>query len=125
MQPEVAALLAELKHPRDAEIRTIRELILAVDPGIRESVKWNAPSFFTSEHFATFHLRAKQGVQLVLHMGAKPRPGPGLRGTIPDPHGLLSWRADDRATVSFSGAADVAAKGAALQQIIRAWIARL
>lgn len=118
-------MLAELKHPCDSEIRKIRELILAVDPGIKDSVKWNAPSFFTSEHFATFHLRAKKGVQLVLHMGARPRPGAGVRGAIPDPHGLLSWRADDRATVSFSGPADVAAKGAALQQIIRAWIVQL
>ena len=125
MQPEVAALLAQLKHPCDSEIRAIRELILAVDSKINESVKWNAPSFFTSEHFATFHLRAKQGVQLVLHLGAKPRSATGLRDAIPDPDGLLSWRGADRAIVSFSGADNVATKGTALQQIVRAWIAQL
>jgi len=125
MQPDVAALLDQLKHPRDREIRAIRELILAVDPGIQESVKWNAPSFYTSEHFATFHLRAKTGVQLVLHRGPKPRAAAGLRDAIPDPHGLLTWRGDDRAIVSFTDSDDVASKAAALQQIIRAWLEQL
>ncbi len=33
--------------------------------------KWNAPSFRTREYFATTNLRAKTGVGVILHFGAK------------------------------------------------------
>jgi hypothetical protein len=121
MEPEVAALLAALKHPRDAEIRGVRAIILGADPRIREGVKWNAPSYFTTEHFATFHLRGKSAIQVVLHLGARGRPDARLRERVPDPSGLLEWRGADRAIVTFTSAADVEAKRAAFGDIVRAW----
>ena len=33
-------------------------------PGIREGVNWNAPSFRTTEYFATTNLREKDGKDL-------------------------------------------------------------
>ena len=117
------ALLASLDHPRLPEIHALRAIIRGVDPRIREEVKWNAPSFATTEHFATFHLRAKTGVQLVLHLGARSRPDADLRAEVADPTKLLEWRALDRATVTFVDGADVAVKGEALAAIIRQWIA--
>jgi hypothetical protein len=122
MDTEVAALLATLKHPRDAEIRAVRAIILRADPRIRECVKWNAPSYFTTEYFATFHLRGKSGIQVVLHLGAKGRPDARVRDQVPDPAGLLEWRSADRAIVTFSGAADVEAKRPAFAEIVRAWV---
>jgi hypothetical protein len=117
----VDALLAALDHPHAAAIARLRALILAVDPRITESVKWNAPSFATTDHFATFHLRAKAGVQVVLHLGAKPRPT-GVRAEIDDPAGLLEWRAADRATVTFRDRADVEGKAAPFAELLGRWI---
>jgi uncharacterized protein YdhG (YjbR/CyaY superfamily) len=122
--PEVETFLRALAHPAKAEIAAVREAILAVDPAVREEIKWNAPSFATREHFATFHTRAKQGFLLVLHRGAKSRT-PAKRLAIPDPEGLLEWRANDRALVAFRDAMDVARKLPALRALLREWIREL
>lgn len=118
---DVKAFLARLEHPRKREILALREVIRAVDERIAESIKWNAPSFSTTEHFATFHLRDTSAVQIVLHLGAKAR-GVGLRGRIADPAGLLQWRDAGRATVRFTTLAEVEAKKAALASIVKQWI---
>ena len=120
---DVEALLATLDHPRLAEINDLRAIIRGVDPQIREAVKWNAPSFAITEHFATFHLRSKAGIQVVLHLGAKPRPDTGVRTGIADPAQLLVWRGPDRATVTFTDGADIVAKRAAFVAVVRQWIA--
>jgi hypothetical protein len=60
----VETFLASLDHPFKQEILALRQIFLGADPSIAEGIKWNAPSFRTSEYFATFHLRAKDGVQV-------------------------------------------------------------
>ena len=117
---DVSAFIAALKHPNEAEILALRGTILGVDPGISEEIKWNAPSFRTHEHFATMHLRAKTGIQLVLHSGAKKRALP--TPNITDPDGLLEWRAPDRAIARFDNLDDLAARKHALEAILRQWI---
>lgn len=121
---EVDAFLANLTHPNLDAIRAIRALVLATDPSVTEELKWNAPSFRTSVHFATFHLRAKEGVVLVLHVGAKKRDLRDAQG-LADPSGLLEWRAPDRATITLRDAGDVAAKSEPLAALLRAWVARV
>lgn len=120
--PEVVAFLAGLKHPLKREIQLLREIILASSPGIDESIKWNAPSFSTSEHFATFHLRTPDRVQIVLHLGAKRRGHAGLREAIADPASLLEWRGADRAIVSFRSLEEIKAKRQALTAVVRQWL---
>ncbi len=84
----VDAFLARLDHPLKPEIEAVRAIILGADPRITESIKWNAPSFALTEHFATFELRPVETVQVVFHTGAKVRPGrSGI--AIDDPAGLL------------------------------------
>ena len=63
---EVEEFLAAPDHPRGEGILTLRRIILDADPAIGEGIKRNAPSFRTTEYFATFHLRAKRGAQLLL-----------------------------------------------------------
>lgn len=118
----VDAFFAQLQHPLKAELQSLRELMLSVDPAIQEGVKWNAPSFRTHEYFATFHLREKQGIRLILHLGAKVRaPGPeGLR--MADPAQLLHWLGPDRAQLRFRDAADIAARREAFVALLREWI---
>lgn len=102
----------------------LRETILAADRRIGEGIKWNAPSFRTSEDFATFHLRARDKVQLILHFGAKKRAD--VAGvTIDDPESLLTWLAPDRATVTFRDADEVRQRSAAMTAILRQWIERV
>jgi hypothetical protein len=122
---DLKSFLAALEHPRKKEIFALRAIIASVDPTIREEVKWNAPSFRTSEHFATFQLRYSDGVQLVLHLGAKPRQQVSLREAIADPDALLQWRDPDRATVTFGDLADIKAKESALRHVLRQWIGYL
>jgi len=62
--------MAKLDHPHKRDIEALRKLVLAVDPAIREGVKWNAPSFRTTGYFATTNLRAKAGIGVILHLGA-------------------------------------------------------
>jgi hypothetical protein len=119
---DVGAFLAALEHPRKQEILALRAIILGADARIAESIKWNAPSFHTVEHFATFHLRAKEGVQVVLHLGAKPRPDAPVRAAIVDDASLLGWRGPDRATVAFRDMPDVEARGDAFARVVRQWI---
>src|SRR5262245_32599131 len=87
----VNALMKALDHPFKSEIEAIRAAILEAAPGIEEGVKWNAPSFRTHEYFATTNLREKQGIGVILHLGAKVRElGPaGVK--VPDPRKLLKW----------------------------------
>lgn len=118
--PTVESLLGALEHPLKEEILALRTLILEADASISEEVKWNAPSFRTTEHFATMHLRARGCVQLILHFGAKKRDASGV--IIEDPDRLLEWLGADRATVKFSDRQDLDAKRAAVAAIVRQWI---
>jgi hypothetical protein len=118
----VDAFLAALDHPRKPEILALRRIILDADPAIGEGIKWNAPSFRTAEWFATFHMRAKAGVQVILHFGAKVRDRSGARAAIADPRSLLEWLGPDRASVVFADLAEVEAKGAAFAAVIRQWV---
>ena len=117
--------LAALDHPHTSEILALRRIILGADARIGEEIKWNAPSFYTTEHFATFQLRAKGGACIILHLGAKPRDSALSSDAIDDPGRLLKWLAKDRASATFRDLADVDARATAFAQIIRQWIAFL
>jgi hypothetical protein len=119
---DVETFLASLDHRFKPEILAIRQIILGADPSIAESIKWNAPSFYTSEHFATFQLRAKQGALVILHLGAKTRDTSVSGIAIADPQALLTWLAKDRASATFRDLQDVDANRSAFADIIRQWI---
>jgi hypothetical protein len=121
--PEVSAFLASLEHPFKPEITAIRDIILGADPAIAEEIKWNAPSFRTHEFFATFHLRAKGCVQVILHRGAKVRDdGAPEQLQVADPSGMLEWLSKDRASIKLYNMAEIEERRAALADLIRAWI---
>ncbi len=115
---DVAGLLDGLEHPQRKEIDAIRKAIGGADKSISEGVKWNAPSFRTTEWFATINLRSKVKLQVVLHLGAKVR-ARQKQPVIDDPSGLLKWLANDRAIATAS---DTPADRKALAAIVRQWI---
>jgi len=119
----VDAFMASLKHPYKAEIESIRGTILGAAAGIHEGIKWNSPSFRTTEYFATVNLREKAGIGLILHLGAKVKRLPAGGVAIADPAKLLKWLGKDRAMVVFKDKNDLKAKKAGFAKIIRQWVA--
>ena len=118
----VDAFMASLDHPFKREIEALRKLVLGAHPSIAEGIKWNAPSFRTTEYFATTHLRSKAGIGMILHLGAKAR-DPARRGlAIDDPEGLLKWLGKDRAIVEFGSLEELKAKKVAFGAVLRQWI---
>jgi len=114
-------LLDKFDHPQRAEIEALRQIILTAAPGISEGIKWNAPSFFYEDWFATFHgLHAKSTLMIILHRGAKVKAPP--ENAVADPAGLLHWLNWDRASVKFTDMADIDDKRTAFGDLIRQWI---
>lgn len=107
-----------------AGIQRLRHAILGLDPRISEEVKWNAPSFRLDDHFATFCLHPPKHIQLVLHSGGRGG-DPPQAFAIDDPHGLLEWRAPDRAVLTLASDQALATHEDAVLAIIRQWIAQL
>ena len=93
-----------------------------MSPEIREGLKWKAPSFRTTDDFATTNVHARDRLLLVLHTGAKVKGTARTGLKIDDPTGLLEWRGKDRCLVTIGDARDFAAKRAALAAIVRQWI---
>jgi hypothetical protein len=118
----VDVFMKSLQHPTKNVIQSLRGSIMEIDPSVCEGVKWNAPSFRTREYFATINLRAKKGVGVILHFGAKVRKTAAGPESIADPRTLLTWLAKDRATIVFADKKDFTAKKAAFQAVLRQWI---
>jgi hypothetical protein len=114
--------LSTLEHPLKPEILALRKIILNVDPSIGEDIKWNVPSFFTKEFFATFHLREKNNIQIILHFGEKKRDDSIADGAISDPESLLNWLGKDRASIKFDHMNEIIARQPAFENILRQWI---
>jgi hypothetical protein len=108
---DVKAFFASLSHPAKRELQLLRKIILGADPSITEGIKW--------KYFATLHLRAKEGIQVILHLGAKA--GKSASG-LSDPAGLLQWLGEDRALVTFRDMKDIRGRQRAFEALLRRWI---
>ena len=120
-QTDVEEYLRTFEHPNKEVLLRVREIILGVDPKIQEGIKWKVPSFRTTEFFATFHVRSKKAMGLVLHFGAKKRQDLPERSTISDPTNLLEWLSDDRAMITFGSIQEVDKSEHEFANIIRQW----
>jgi hypothetical protein len=118
---EVAEFMRKLKHPLKAELEAVRSIILGAHPDIREGIKWNAPSFRTTEFFATINIR-NDAVLVILHKGAKVKDNSTAGLAISDPAGLLKWLAKERAMVRFGNMNAIESGRAAFESVIRQWI---
>jgi hypothetical protein len=117
--------MSELEHPCKDLLQAIREAILEAAPGISEGIKWKAPSFRTHEYFATTNLREKEGVGVILHLGAKVRELGSGGVSVDDAAQLLHWHAPDRASIRFTTANDFRSKKVAFAGIVRNRIAHV
>ena len=120
----VDAYMEHLVHPHKAAIQDLRAFVRSVDPRIKEQVKWNAPSFYLADNFATMRIHPAPILQLVLHAGSKKQAHPKAF-KVPDPQGVLKWPAKDRCVVTFASPTDIGRLKAALKPILLAWIQQL
>ena len=107
---DVDAWFDERDHPLDAEMRSVRAIILAADARIEESIKWKTPTFSYRGNIASFS-PAKRCVSLMFHRGAEiPGDHPGLLGD-----GRLVR------TMRFADLTDIEARADELRSVVRAW----
>lgn len=98
-------------NPMKAAVQRVREIILAADPRITESIKWQAPTFEYKGNIASFFPKAKRHVSLMFHRGAE----------IPGEHPLLEGDGSRSRTAKFAGLGQVEARRGQLEAVIKAW----
>ncbi|WP_353826395.1 DUF1801 domain-containing protein [Agromyces sp. SYSU T0242] len=110
----VDAWFERYDNPQKELVLAVREAVLEADDRVEETVKWQAPTFTYLGNIASFYPKSKAHVSLMFHRGAE----------LPDPDGLLEGEGDTSRVAKFADAADLQRKRGALQDLVRAWIAR-
>lgn len=105
-------VLDKKKHPFDAEIRKVREIILSADDRVEEVIKWSSPTFMYKGNMASFFMNTKKFVSLMFHKGAM----------IKDPSGLLEGDGKEGRFARFYDMKDIDKKKAALTKVVKEWI---
>ncbi len=111
--PDVDAWFAAYENPRKDLVQAVREVILACDSRVAETIKWKAPTFMYRGNIASFYPRSTKHASLMFHTGA----------SLPDPTGLLEGEGDTSRVARFLDLADLEAKTPALRALIAEWIA--
>ncbi len=118
----VDVYLATLEHSRKPEIEQIRAAILASDPDLSETIKWNAPNFvFAGEDRVTFRLQPGDRVDLIVHRGARTRADVDTFDFV-DTSGLIVWATRDRGVIAIPEGSDMDTLLPQLLPVIRAWV---
>lgn len=122
LNPNVTEFLKELNHPLINEINSVRQLILSVDDNLIEGIKWNGPNYsFNNVDCITIKIQPPINVQVIFHRGAKVKEQLDDK-LIKDDSGLMVWRANDRAFISFKNLEELAINKTNFIQIIKKWI---
>ena len=87
-----------------------REIILAADPRVLESIKWKTPTYAFNGNIVSFQ-PSKKFVSLMFHRGAE----------IPGHFPRLTGNARLVRTMRFADADDVEAAREELTAVVRAW----
>ena len=118
---EIKALILGLNHVCQEQILTSGQWIQEAQPDIECGVKWNSMSFRTTEWFATLNKNAKDRVEYVFHLGAKPREQNTLKEFATQKFKIV-WKSPDRCIVSlpeFSIDEDLKSE---FQEFVRQWV---
>ena len=119
---EVDQFMSALDHPLRDGIQQLRLAILTSNPGISESVKWNAPNFrYAGQDRVTFRLNPGNKLQLIFHRGARKR-SDTADFAFEDTSGLMTWLSQDRAVVDFPDRASVDATQESIVSLVNRWV---
>lgn len=115
----VEEFLNALSHRRIDDIRALRRIMLSVDPGVSERIKWNAPSFcWAGDDRITMRLHPGDRLELILHRGVKAKDASTFR--FVDQTGRVEWLAPDRGVMRVG---DPEADYEELIALAKAWFA--
>ena len=109
---EVDTWFESYDNPMKAVLQRVREIIMAADDRLDETVKWQAPTFIFNGNFASFFPRSKKHASLMFHTGAE----------IPGDHPNLIGDGDKARTMKFADLQEAEARKEELEQILIAWI---
>jgi hypothetical protein len=109
--PDVDAWFKGSDHPLKPLMLKVRNVVLASDPRVTETVKWSTPTFSYNGDIASFIPQAKNFVSLMFHRGAE----------IPGRHPRLEGDARLARTMRFVSAQELEKYTPDLQKVIRAW----
>lgn len=109
---KVDAFLSNLKHPLKAEMEEVIKIIRAVSPKLEEDVKWGGPSFDYKEPMATFNPRITDYIVMIFHKGE----------LLNDKSGVLEAAPKGKAYAKFHSMAEVKAKKAKLEAVVKSWM---
>ena len=108
---DVDAWFDRYDNPMKAAAQRTREVLLAADPRLDETIKWSTPTFTYKGNLVSFQPRAKQFVSLLFHTGA----------SIPGDHPLLEGGGDTARYARLANLEAVERATPQLETIVRAW----
>jgi uncharacterized protein YdhG (YjbR/CyaY superfamily) len=108
---EVEAWFARYDNPKKDVVLRVREIVLAADPRIEESIKWQAPTFSYNGNLASFYPKSKEHASLMFHVGAK----------IPGKHRRLEGSGQTSRVMKIATVAEANKAKADIEKIVRAW----
>ncbi|HET9907736.1 MAG TPA: DUF1801 domain-containing protein [Anaerolineales bacterium] len=108
---KVDSWFERLDHPLKDALTEVRKIILAVDPRIKESIKWGTPTFSFNGDIVSIQSNAKKFVSLMFHRGAE----------IPGKHEGLLGTARLVRTMKFIDLSEVKRRRKELESVIKAW----
>ena len=111
--PEVDAWFERYDNPMKPVVQRVREIVLAADPRIDETIKWQAPTFTYRGNLASFYPKSKQHASLMFHLGAK----------IPGSHPRLEGTGDTSRVLKVGSLEEAEAARTDLEALVRDWCA--
>lgn len=108
---EVDAWFARYDNPMKPVVAKMRDIILAADPRIGETIKWQAPTFTYKGNIASFFPKSKKQASLMFHKGAL------IRGNFKN----LEGDGKEGRTFKVIDLEDLNEKSSELQAICIAW----
>ena len=109
---------------KKAQVESIRAILLAAEPQLEQTLKWNAPNFvYTGEDRLTMNLMNKEGkVKLIFHMGATTKEDKKAPPIMSDSSGLIIWNSDIRGTITFESSHHIAQMRDQLTELVHRWL---
>ena len=108
---EVDTWFADYDLPQKSLMQAVRQVMLAADGRLGETIKWKTPTFTCNGNLASFNPRSKKHVSLLVHNGARiPGDFPSLEGT-----------GEEARTMKFLDVDDLVAKTPELKRLVVAW----
>jgi hypothetical protein len=122
LNKEVTDFLEGLNLPTRKEIEVLRNCILSANTHLTENIKWNGPNYSCkNEDRITMRIHAQNKVQLIFHRGAKKLEQPKAR-LIKNENKMLTWKANDRAIITFKNLQEIENSIDELTKIVNDWI---